>query len=139
MSPTDMMIDYYKMLSDPSHAWLNDPDSPFRTPSAYKRVPFIYFKFRTFRRRSYGPKPQRLKYPVAEQPCLRIYRDGRLARRHVAFPMSNPERLSTKERFNYQIDRLIKSWHREAELSHCDHEKPYLVMEDDSLTELFHL
>ena len=139
MSPTDTMIDYYKLLSDPSHAWLNDPDSPFRTPSGYKRLPCIYFKFRTFKRRSYGPKPQRLKYPVAEQPCLRLYRDGRWARTRVAFPVGNPKRLSTKEQFNYQIDRLIKKWHSEAESMNCDHEKPYLVMEDDSLTELFHL
>ena len=135
MSPTDTMIDYYKMLSDPSHAWLNDPDSPFRTPSGYKRLPCIYFKFRTFKLKSYGPKPQRLKYPVAEKPCLRLYRDGKWANRQVLYS----DKLSTKERFNYQIDRLIKSWHREAELSHCDHEKPYLVMEDDSFTELFHL
>lgn len=133
------MIDYYKLLSDPSHAWLNDPDSPFRTPSGYKRLPCIHYKFRTFKRKSYGPKPQRLKYPVAEQPYLRFYRDGRWARRQVAYPMGNPERLSTKERFNYQIDLLIKSWHREAELSNCDHEKPYLLVEDDILTELFHL
>ena len=139
MSPTDTMIDYYKMLSDPTHAWLNDPDSPFRTPCGLRHMPCIYFKFRTFKLKSYGPKPQRLKYPVAEKPCLRWYRNGSWGNRQVAFPMSNPEKLSTKERFNYQIDRLIKSWHREAELSHCDHEKPYLVMEDDSLSELFHL
>ena len=135
MSPTDTMIDYYKMLSDPTYAWLNDPDSPFRTPSGYKRLPCIYFKFRTFKLKSYGPKPQRLKYPVAEKPCLRYYRDGRWANRQVLYS----DKLSTKERFNYQMDRLIKSWHKEAELSHCDHEKPYLVMEDDSFTELFHL
>ena len=135
MSPTDTMIDYYKLLSDPSHAWLNDPDSPFRTPSGLRHSPCIYFKFRTFKLRSYGPKPQRLKYPVAEKPFLRWYRNGSWGNRQVL----SSDKLSTKERFNYQIDRLIKSWHEVAELSHCDHEKPYLVMEDDSFNELFHL
>ena len=135
MSPTDTMIDYYKMLSDPSHAWLNDPDSPFRTPNNYKRLPCIYFKFRSFKRRSYGPKPQRLKYPVAEHPYLRLYKHGRWAKRQIAFT----ENLSSKERFNYQMERLIKHWHGEADVMHCDHEKPYLLMEDDSFTELFHL
>jgi hypothetical protein len=129
------MIDYYKLLSDPSHAWLNDPDSPFRTPNNFRKFPCIYFRFRTFKLKSYGPKPQRLKYPVAEKPGLRWYRNGSWAKSQVAYSL----KLSAKERFNYQIDRLIKRWHEEAELSHCDHEKPYLVMEDDSLTELFHL
>jgi len=129
------MIDYYKLLSDPSHAWLSDPDSPFRTPCGYKRLPCIYFKFRTFKLKSYGPRPQPLRYPVAEKPCLRWYKDGSWGNRQVLCS----DKLSRKEAFNYQIDRLIKSWHEEAELSHCDHEKPYLVMEDDCLTELFHL
>lgn len=129
------MTDYYKLLSDPSHAWLDDPDSPFRTPSSVRHSPCIYFKFRTFRRRSYGPKPQRLKYPVAEHPCLRWYKDGEWCRRRVAYT----EKLSSKEAFNYQMECLIKHWHREAESMNCDHERPYVVMKDDSFTELFHL
>ena len=128
-------IDYYKMLSDPSHAWLNDPDSPFRTPSGLRHSPCIYFKFRTFKRKSCGPKPQQLKYPVAEHPCLRLYKDGRWAKRQIAFT----ERLSAKDRFNHQMERLIKHWHEEADAMHCDHEKPFVVMEDDSFSGLFHL
>ena len=137
MSPTDTMIDYYKMLSDPSHAWLNDPDSPFRTPSGYdyKRIPCIYFKFRTFKRKSCGPRPQQLKYPVAEHPCLRLYKDGRWARTQLACSAS----MSYKERFNYQMERLIKRWHEESQSMGCDHLKPYILMEDDSISELFHL
>jgi hypothetical protein len=129
------MTDYYKLLSDPSHAWLNDPDSPFRIPSGVRQSPCIYFKFRTFKLRSYGPKPQRLKYPVAEHPCLRWYKDREWCRRRVAYT----EKLSSKEAFNYQMEYLIKHWHRQAESLNCDHEKPYVVMEDDSFTELFHL
>ena len=131
-------IDYYKMLSDPSHAWLNDPDSPFRTPSGLRNSPCIYFKFRTFIRKSrrcYGSKPKRLVYPVAERPYLRWYRNGSWGNRQV---MSS-EKLSRRQRFNYQMERLIKHWHGEADVMHCAHEKPYLVMEDDSFTELFHL
>ena len=135
MSPTDTMINYYKLLSDPSHAWLNDPLSPFRTPSGYdyKRIPCIYFKLRTFRSKP-GPK-SRLKVPVVERPSLRYLRDGKWARTQLACSAS----MSYKERFNYQMERLIKRWHEEAQSMGCDHLKPYILMEDDSLSELFHL
>ena len=135
MSPTDMTIDYYKMLSDPSHAWLNDPDSPFRIPNNFRKFPCIYFRFRNFALKSYGPRQRRLKTPVVDDPCLRIYEEGKWKRRRVAYS----ERLSRKERFNYQMNFLIKSWHRVAESMDCSHEKPFVVMEDDSFNELFHL
>ena len=127
------MTNYYKLLSDPSHAWLNDPFSPFRTPSGYERVTCIYFKFRTFRSKP-GPKT-RLKVPIVEQPSLRYLRDGKWARTQVACSA----KMSYRERFNYQMERLIKKWHEEAQRMGCDHFKPYILMEDDSLTELFHL
>ena len=127
------MIDYFKLLSDPSHAWLHDLDSPFRTPNALKKFPCIYFKFRTHKLKVDGGRRQRLKIPVADNPCLRIYKEDGWTRRSVGYPIS----LSVKERFNYQIPLLIKCWHREAKSMNCDHEKPYLVMEDDTLAELF--
>ena len=120
------MINYYKLLSDPSHAWLNDPDSPFRIPNNFRKFPCIYFRFRNFKLKSYGPRQQRLKTPVVDDPCLRIFEKGQWTRRRFAYPVS----LSMKERFNYQMNLLIKSWHKIAESMDCSHEKPFVVMED---------
>ena len=68
-----MTIDYYKMLSDPSHAWLNDLTHPFAHRVVYV-ILRIYFKFAPLNLDLMG-KPQRLKYQ-AEKPCLRWYRNG---------------------------------------------------------------
>ena len=128
------MTDYYKLLSDPKHAWLNDPDSPFRCWES-KRYPFIHFEFRRHKRKTYGQGSRLLKVPVAERPCL--YKPGdRLSRLGVGIPL----RLKPgKERFNFAIERLIEIWHREAAKHNCDHPKPFVRMSDDLLTDLFPL
>tara|TARA_B100001057_G_C22394924_1_gene773676 strand:+ start:254 stop:646 length:393 start_codon:yes stop_codon:yes gene_type:complete len=129
-----MPFNYYKMLADPTHAWLSDPDSPFRSWQS-RKYPFIHFKFRRFKRKSYGRELQLLKYPVAECPCL--YKPAKpTARLSVGYPC---DIKAGKDRFNYLMERLIKIWHREAEMLNCDHDKPFVRMSDDSLANLFPL
>ena len=127
------MTDYYKILSDPEHAWLNDTGSPFRCWQS-RKYPFIHFEYRRHKRVSYGPSPQALKYPVAERPYL--YIPGGKTRQVFGAPSSITQ---AKYRFNYQMERLIKAWHREAKKLDCDHSKPFVRMADDLLADLFPL
>tara|TARA_Y100000401_G_C8257529_1_gene191551 strand:+ start:306 stop:707 length:402 start_codon:yes stop_codon:yes gene_type:complete len=129
------MTDYFKILSDPTHSWLEDPDSPFRC-WANKKEPYIQFNHRSLKRRlGYGSR--KLKYPVAENPRLYVYKDGSRKGLVNSVEQATTERISPKQRFNWQIEKLICKWHEEARASGCDHEKPWLQMSSDCLGEMF--
>ena len=129
------MTDYFKILSDPTHTWLEDPDSPFRC-WANKKEPYITFNHRSLKRRlGYGSR--KLKYPVAENPRLYVYRDGSRKGLINSVAQATTERTSPKERFNWQIEKLICKWHEEAQAAGCDHARPWLQMSSDCLGEMF--
>ena len=129
------MTDYFQILSDPTHAWLQDPDSLFRC-WANKKEPYIKFSHRSLKRRlGYGSR--KLKYPVAENPRLYVYKDGSRKGLINSVAQATTERVSQKQRFNWQIEKLISKWHEEAQAAGCDHEKPWLQMESDCLGEMF--
>ena len=129
-------IDYYKLLSDPKHEWLNDEEkNPFRImgPHDYKTRPCIRFNFRNFKRTH---ARTRLVTPVAERPILFVPReDGQKSRIQYAYSCSKSQK--PKDRFNWAMDKLIERWHKEAELMECQHEKPLIQMYDDSFSSLF--
>ena len=92
------MTDYFKILSDPTHSWLEDPDSPFRC-WANKKEPYIQFNHRSLKRRlGYGSR--KLKYPVAENPRLYVYKDGSRKGLVNSVEQATTERISPKQRFN---------------------------------------
>mgnify|MGYP003149957195 CR=1 FL=1 len=125
------LFNYYSILADPEHRWLNDEYSLFR---CYEHgiYPFISFKFRNYRiRSSHLQGAQRLLTPVAENPYLYLP-DKRNVRCGMPMGLKTP-----KDKFNYAMERMIKSWHRHAKELGCDHFRPYVRMEDDSLVNLF--
>lgn len=129
-------INYYKLLSDPKHEWLNDEEkNPFRImgPHDHKCRPFIRFHFRTMKRTHARTK---LVTPVAERPVLFLPRkNGKTSQIQAAYSCSKPQKA--KVRFNWEMDYLIKKWHCEATAMGCQHEKPLIQMYDDSLHVLF--
>lgn len=129
------MADYYSILSDPSHAWMNDPDSPFEIPPNYRDKPLLQCDYRTFKRGSRN----RLKTPVVEKPLLVVFRSAhnieRIHPEQVA--SSSPKKLTPKERFNRQMEQLVKRWHVEAQRFSFDQLKPWIRFRDDSLSGFF--
>ena len=124
------MTDYFKILSDPTHAWLQDPDSPFRC-WANKKEPYIQFSHRSLKRRlGYGTR--KLKYPVAENPRLYVYKDGSRKGLINSVAQATTERVSQKQS---SIGRS-RNCHEEAQAAGCDHEN-LLQMSSDCPGEMF--
>lgn len=122
------MTDYYKLLCDPDLKWSHDPDGPFRL-CGIKTPVYIKVHLRHFKANSV----QRLKTPVVERPTLVV--ESKRSQVRVAAT----EGLSAKQRFNQQMELLIKRWRMVMEDRGCPHLQPWLMLVDDSLKELFHI